>query len=93
MTKWKSSDVPLSLTPLFFRLRLLHKGQHLRTVSSGTANRVVYGSQQTDLCNHCGTILIINCLETSLVMMVKIQRQHAQHGASPGDASGKEPAC
>ena len=55
MTKWKSNDVPLSLTPLFFRLRLLHKGQHLRTVSSGTANRVVYGSQQTDLCNHCGT--------------------------------------
>ena len=38
-------------------------------------------------------ILIINCLEMSLVMMVKIQWQHAQHGASPGDTSGKEPAC
>lgn len=54
MTKWNLSDVPVSRTPIF-RLHLLHKGQHLGTLSSGTANRMVRGSQQTGLRNHCVT--------------------------------------
>ena len=52
MTKWDSSASPVSWTPIF-RLHLSHTGQHLGAISSGAANRVVYGSQQAGLCSHC----------------------------------------